>query len=92
MKNKPLLMLLGGLTACFCVSAQAEVTANIAASSNYYWRGITQTDDGAAVSGGLDYSNESGFYAGTWSLTSTLATPPVTKWICTRVTLAKSRA
>ncbi|MCG7541039.1 hypothetical protein EXT48_16795 [Pseudoalteromonas sp. CO348] len=66
MKNKPLLMLLGGLTACFCVSAHAEVTANIAASSNYYWRGITQTDDGAAVSGGLDYSNESGFYAGTW--------------------------
>ncbi|MEI5640267.1 MULTISPECIES: TorF family putative porin [unclassified Pseudoalteromonas] len=54
------------LAISFCLSAQAEVTANIAASSNYYWRGITQTDDGAAVSGGLDYSNESGFYAGTW--------------------------
>lgn len=44
----------------------AEVSANISASSNYYFRGVTQTLDGAAVSGGIDYANESGFYAGTW--------------------------
>ncbi|MCG7551400.1 TorF family putative porin [Pseudoalteromonas sp. Of7M-16] len=43
------------------------VSANAAASSNYFWRGITQSDDGAAVSGGLDYSNDSGFYLGTWA-------------------------
>ncbi|WP_440054808.1 TorF family putative porin [Pseudoalteromonas sp. T1lg65] len=66
MKNKCLAFVLSGLSACFCISAQAEVTANIAASSNYFWRGVTQSADGAAVSGGLDYSNESGFYAGTW--------------------------
>ena len=46
--------------------SMAEVYANVAASSNYFWRGITQTQDGAAVSGGIDYSNDSGFYAGTW--------------------------
>lgn len=46
--------------------SMAEVSANVAASSNYFWRGITQTQDGAAVSGGIDYSNDSGFYAGTW--------------------------
>ena len=46
--------------------AQAELSANIGAASNYYFRGITQTDDGAAVSGGIDYEHESGFYAGTW--------------------------
>ncbi|KZN57351.1 hypothetical protein N474_08045 [Pseudoalteromonas luteoviolacea CPMOR-2] len=44
-----------------------SVTANVAASSNYFWRGITQSDDSAAVSGGIDYSNESGFYIGTWA-------------------------
>ena len=44
----------------------ADVSANVAASSNYFWRGITQTDDGAAVSGGLDYAHDTGFYAGTW--------------------------
>jgi len=47
-------------------SATAEVTANAAVTSNYIWRGVTQTGNEAAVSGGIDYSAESGFYAGTW--------------------------
>jgi uncharacterized protein (TIGR02001 family) len=46
--------------------AQAELSANIGVASNYYFRGVTQTDDKAAVSGGIDYAHESGFYAGTW--------------------------
>ncbi len=44
----------------------AEVTANAAVSSNYIWRGLTQTANDAAVSGGIDYASESGFYVGTW--------------------------
>jgi uncharacterized protein (TIGR02001 family) len=48
-------------------SALAEVSANIGATSNYVWRGVTQTDDQAAISGGLDYAHDSGFYAGTWA-------------------------
>ncbi len=47
--------------------AQAEVTANVSAVSNYYFRGITQTDDGSAIQGGFDYSQESGVYAGVWA-------------------------
>ncbi|TMP30921.1 hypothetical protein CWB99_05190 [Pseudoalteromonas rubra] len=43
------------------------VSANVAASSNYFWRGITQSDDGAAVSGGLDYDSGKGFYLGAWA-------------------------
>ncbi len=50
-------------------AAIAEVTANIGATSNYIWRGVTQSDDGTAVSGGVDYAHDSGFYAGTWVLT-----------------------
>lgn len=46
--------------------AQAELSANIGATSNYIWRGVTQTSDDAAVSGGIDYADESGMYAGTW--------------------------
>lgn len=46
--------------------AVAEVTANAAATSNYIWRGITQTSDQAAVQGGIDWSGGPGFYAGTW--------------------------
>jgi uncharacterized protein (TIGR02001 family) len=47
-------------------SAIAEVSANIGATNNYIWRGVTQTDNDAAVSGGLDYAHDSGLYAGTW--------------------------
>ena len=48
-------------------AAMAEVSMNIGATSNYIWRGVTQTNDEAAISGGLDYSHDSGFYAGAWA-------------------------
>ena len=43
------------------------LSANAAVTSNYVWRGMTQTDDQAAVSGGIDYVSKSGFYVGTWA-------------------------
>lgn len=46
---------------------QAELSANIGVTSNYIFRGLTQTDDQAAVQGGLDYVHESGIYVGTWA-------------------------
>lgn len=46
--------------------ASAELTANAGIFSNYIWRGVTQTDDSAAGQGGIDWSNDSGLYAGTW--------------------------
>ena len=42
------------------------LTANVAATNNYVWRGVSQTNDQAAVSGGLDYAAASGFYVGSW--------------------------
>ncbi|PPE73369.1 hypothetical protein C3942_13955 [Solimonas fluminis] len=48
-------------------SAFAGATGNVAAFSNYLFRGITQTADDAAVQGGLDYSHASGFYTGVWT-------------------------
>ena len=46
--------------------AAAELTANAAITSNYIWRGITQTADQAAGQGGIDWGHDSGLYAGTW--------------------------
>ena len=48
-------------------AANAAVEANIGATSNYVWRGFTQTNDDAAISGGVDYSDESGVYVGAWA-------------------------
>jgi len=36
-------------------------------TSNYLWRGLEQTNGAAAVSGGIDYAADSGFYIGTWA-------------------------
>lgn len=48
------------------VLAESPLTANIAMSSNYIFRGVTQTNDIAAVSGGVDYAHASGAYVGVW--------------------------
>ena len=47
-------------------AAVAEITGNIGVTNNYIWRGLTQTTNDAAVSGGLVWAHDSGFYAGTW--------------------------
>ncbi len=47
--------------------AMAELSANVGVNSNYIWRGVTQTDDEAAISGGLDFAHDSGIYLGTWT-------------------------
>ncbi|MDH5179148.1 MAG: TorF family putative porin [Gammaproteobacteria bacterium] len=55
--------------------AESPLTGNIGFASNYIWRGLTQTGDGSAISGGIDYA-QSGFYAGVWvSNESWTATP-----------------
>ena len=66
MKKQLLTTLTLSCLSIFSTSSLAEVSANAGASSNYLWRGITQTGDAAQVFGGLDYSHDSGFYAGTW--------------------------
>ena len=67
---------IAGLTAAALGSglAQAQqppasphtLTGNIGLFSQYIFRGLTQTNEELALQGGLDYSHESGFYAGTW--------------------------
>ena len=49
--------------------AVAEVTlsGNVALTSNYVFRGYSQTDNGPAVQGGFDLEHDSGFYAGVWA-------------------------
>ncbi|MGV6826351.1 MAG: TorF family putative porin [bacterium] len=67
MKMKTIVLACGAVLMGASAVAQAEVSANIGASSDYVWRGVSQTDGGAAVSGGLDFAADSGFYLGTWA-------------------------
>ncbi|TWX64785.1 hypothetical protein ESZ36_19010 [Colwellia demingiae] len=59
--------LITGSLATSSAFAVEGLSANVGATSNYLWRGVTQTDDAAAISGGIDYEHQSGFYAGTWA-------------------------
>jgi uncharacterized protein (TIGR02001 family) len=47
-------------------AASAEITGNVALTSDYKFRGISQSDESPAIQGGLDYGHDSGFYAGFW--------------------------
>ena len=46
--------------------AEGEWSGNVAITSDYVWRGISQTDEDPAIQGGFDYANGM-FYAGTWA-------------------------
>ena len=67
MKNVKALTLGAAIASVLATStAMADLSGNIGVTTNYLWRGITQTSDAASVSGGVDYSHGSGAYAGAW--------------------------
>jgi uncharacterized protein (TIGR02001 family) len=62
----------GLLAACMLMPAAAsaqglpgELSANVALTTDYVFRGISQTDNGPAIQGGFDYTQDM-FYIGTW--------------------------
>lgn len=49
------------------MAASAEVSFNAQAASMYLFRGASASTGGAAISGGVDYTDASGAYAGAWT-------------------------
>lgn len=47
-------------------SADAAVSSNVALTSDYVFRGVSQTNREPAIQGGFDVTAESGVYFGTW--------------------------
>ncbi len=43
-----------------------EIAGNVALTTDYRFRGISQTDSGPAIQGGFDIEHKSGLYAGVW--------------------------
>ncbi len=64
-------LILSGLMSPMAIAADAPaskhtVAYNIGLTTDYIFRGISQTQNDPALSGGVDYSHASGLYAGTW--------------------------
>jgi uncharacterized protein (TIGR02001 family) len=55
------------LSAGFVASAQAQLTGNLGLTSDYRFRGVSQTQNAPAVQGGIDYAHSSGLYIGNWN-------------------------
>ena len=59
------------LTSMFLIlssyASAVEISRNVGLSSDYIWRGMTQTNGDIAVNGGFDLSTDMGFYLGTWA-------------------------
>mmetsp|Transcript_19968 Transcript_19968/g.51830 ORF Transcript_19968/g.51830 Transcript_19968/m.51830 type:complete len:223 (-) Transcript_19968:10-678(-) len=60
-----LAMMAGAFTAPAAL-AEGEFSGNVALTTDYVWRGISQNNENPAIQGGFDYAN-GGFYAGTWA-------------------------
>jgi len=75
MKMNKLAALLAASTMVAASSAMAwesedgmhSTSASVALSSDYMWRGASQTDNEMAISGSFDYGHASGLYAGAWA-------------------------
>lgn len=49
------------------VGGGVDISANVGLSTDYIWRGVSQTGGHPAVSGGFDVGHESGLYVGNWN-------------------------
>jgi len=56
----------GGLLLGVACTTQAQVSGNAALTSDYVWRGSSQTREEPAVQAGLKYAHPSGLYASVW--------------------------
>jgi uncharacterized protein (TIGR02001 family) len=45
---------------------KSPFSGNVSLTTDYLYRGITQTNHRGAIQGGFDYADPSGFYIGTW--------------------------
>ena len=60
------LFLFFSLIGAMSLPSFASVSANVSFATDYIWRGMTQTGEEPAISGGFDYAADGGFYAGIW--------------------------
>ncbi|MBU1426121.1 MAG: TorF family putative porin [Gammaproteobacteria bacterium] len=63
-------LLVAALATAFALPALAEETSpfsgNVSLTTNYLYRGVSQTGNRGAIQGGLDYANANGVYVGAW--------------------------
>lgn len=67
MKKQFSMVLAGACMLAASSAAQADFGANVSLTSDYRYRGISQSNEEVAVQGGIDWFNDAGFYASVWA-------------------------
>ena len=57
---------IAALLAASGAATAVELTGNVALTTDYVWRGISQSDNAPAIQGGFDADLGQGLYAGVW--------------------------
>ncbi|MEW4983512.1 MAG: TorF family putative porin [Cycloclasticus sp.] len=57
---------IAGLLVASGAASALELSGNVALTTDYVWRGISQTDGSPAIQGGFDADLGNGLYAGVW--------------------------
>lgn len=61
-------MAAAGITSAQAVEVfNGNLTGNMTITSNYEFRGISMSQGGPAIQGGIDYAHNTGFYIGNWN-------------------------
>ncbi len=58
---------LGGNSSSAMLPDDFEASASVALTTDYMWRGVSQTNNEPAIQGSFDLSHSSGFYIGAWA-------------------------
>jgi uncharacterized protein (TIGR02001 family) len=67
-------------TSAVMADAASPLSFNVGVVSNYMWRGVTQSANHAAVQGGIDFADDSGFSLGTWASSLDGKADPSYEW------------
>lgn len=57
---------LAAALACAALPAAAATSGSVALTTDYLFRGVSQTNQKPAVQAGIEYAHDSGFYVGAW--------------------------
>lgn len=77
MRNLLVLGALAAVSASPALAQEVTISGNVALTTDYHWRNVTQTNQDYAIQGGFDITTESGFYAGTWASSLADASPSI---------------
>ncbi|HOY78461.1 MAG TPA: TorF family putative porin [Hyphomonadaceae bacterium] len=68
MRNLLVLGFIAAVSAAPAFAQEVTISGNVGLTTDYAFRGISQSDESPAIQGGLDASfGDSGFYLGTWA-------------------------